>query len=116
MRDGVIAAGFAELERRVAHDMTALHDLNILCRTRILAIENIFLHSRWSLLSVVLLSLFSPGKVKAMVDEAHEAAMKEYILESARAANALINKPKPNLTVIGADENEVRGGTIGVQR
>lgn len=68
----------SELERNVSRDVTALHDLNIMTKTRMEAFEALIFGSRWALLKLLLIQLFSPSRLQQIVDEKHGQLLKEY--------------------------------------
>lgn len=99
MRDNIIIVGMAQLEHRVGKDITALHDLNVLCRARIDAFEFVFFGSRLSLLKALILSLVSPERLKKALDDAHDKCLDEYARRSAKMAEETMKKMR--LTVVG---------------
>ena len=88
-----------ELERKVGKDVLALHDLQILARTRMDAYEAVLFGSRFSLLRALLLSIFAPYRLKEAVELAHEAALKTYNDRTVKLAEDLVKKSR--LTVVG---------------
>jgi hypothetical protein len=94
MRDGVILNGMGKLERNVIKDVRALHDLNVLCRTRIDAIERIMFGSRLGLVKVLFLSIFAPSYLQVLINEAHEATLNEYNDRTVKMAENLVTKAR----------------------
>lgn len=99
MRDNVILGGMSQLEQKVGKDITALHDLNLLCRSRIDAFEQIFLGSRFSLLKAVILSLINPKKLQELLDQKHQDCLDEYAKRSAKMAESIMKQSR--LTIVG---------------
>lgn len=85
MRDSVILGGLNEVQRNVAKDITALHDLNILCRCRIDAVENVLFGSRFSLPWSIVLSIFRPSQLQKMIEDAHAESLADYNVRTVKS-------------------------------
>lgn len=78
MRETTIDAVFKRFEDAVAHDVGNLTKQNVLNRARIYAIERVLFGSRWFLLKAILLSIFSPAKLKERINLAHAAEVQQF--------------------------------------
>lgn len=67
-----------ELNEKVGHDVMLVHDFNMLCRTRIDSIEQLFFKDRVSMLKVLFLAVFLPLKLKYKLEQIHNQIIMEY--------------------------------------
>lgn len=92
MREGAIIQGLTDLEtmkRAMIEDhLSMTHEL-VLMRTRIDALEKVLLGSRLSLLSAVVVTLFSPSWMARLVQKMHTIQIQRF--------NAQMKAQKPGL-------------------
>lgn len=101
MRDGVILGLAGTLEKNVGRDISALNELNLLCRTRIGAHEEVLFGKRGSLLWAFILSVFAPRRLRVNVEEAHEKIMSDWNKSAhARALEIQKEQKKKDLVIV----------------
>lgn len=101
MRDSVILGGLNQIEYKVAKDMGALHDMNVLCRTRIDAVESVLFGLPGGIFRALILSIVWPSKLKDLIDDAHARALDDYNKRTQAMAEETLKKSQ-KLTVMGA--------------
>ena len=89
------------LTERVSRDITALHELNLLCRTRIDAHEEVLFGKRFSLLWALILSVFAPRRLRVNLEEAHEKIQADWNRSAhARALEIQKEQKKKELVIV----------------
>lgn len=91
MRDDTILEGFNRMSDQIAADQSKLQSGYALLRTRVDAIENLMLGSRFGLIRMMILQLVSPRLLANMVRNAHADQIRKFNV--ARTA-AMAEKPK----------------------
>lgn len=78
MRDMVVLRELDEIRRNVSKDVTALHDLNIMTKTRMEAFEILLFGDRFSILKLIWMQFWDPQWVWQKVDEKHGELLQDY--------------------------------------
>ena len=78
MRDQTIMNGLESISNNFGKDLAQIQKLNILCKTRIDAIEEIIFGSPINLIKAIFFLFFSRRKLNMMVYDMHDKHLKAY--------------------------------------